>query len=138
MSADSAARGGLLDSVKVLASTLLTVGQTRLELLSNDIEEERAWITSMLVWVSIALFCSALAVILATLLVVVIFWDTYRLLAMGVLIGTFLLGAIVAWRILCKMSKSKPRLFSASIAELSKDRELLATPLNNSAQVNHQ
>jgi len=32
-------RGGLLDSVKVLAGTLLAMAHTRLELLSTEIEE---------------------------------------------------------------------------------------------------
>ena len=120
--------GGLLDSVKVLAGTLLAIGQTRLELLSNDLEEERAWLTSMLIWTLVALFCAALAVVLATLLIVVIFWDSYRLLALSVMIGIFILGAVFAWRTLCNMTRSKPRLFSASLGELSKDREQLATP----------
>jgi len=120
--------GGLLDSVKVLAGTLLAIGQTRLELLSNDLEEERAWLTSMLIWTLVALFCAALAVVLATLLIVVIFWDSYRLLALSVMIGIFILGAVFAWRTLCNMTRSKPRLFSASLSELGKDREQLATP----------
>lgn len=120
--------GGLLDSVKVLAGTLLAIGQTRLELLSNDLEEERAWLTSMLIWTLIALFCAALAVVLTALLIVVIFWDSYRLLALSLLIVFFVLGAVFAWRTLCNMTRSKPRLFSASLGELSKDREQLATP----------
>lgn len=120
-------KGGLLESVKTLAGTLLAMGQTRLELLSNELEEERAWLTAMLVWTLIALFCATLAVVLATLLVVVIFWDTYRLLAIGIMTGLFIAGAGFAWGVVRKMSRSKPRLFSASLAELSKDREQLAS-----------
>lgn len=123
--AASAGKGGLLESVKTLAGTLLAIGQTRLELLSNELEEERAWLTSMLVWTLIALFCATLAVVLATLLVVVIFWDTYRLLAISMMIALFVAGAGFSWRVVCNMSRSKPRLFSASLAELSKDREQL-------------
>jgi len=82
----------------------------------------------MLIWTLVALFCAALAVVLATLLIVVIFWDSYRLLALSVMIGIFILGAVFAWRTLCNMTRSKPRLFSASLGELGKDREQLATP----------
>lgn len=117
---------GLLDSIKTLASTLLAMGQTRLELLSNDIEEERAWLTSMMVWILIALFCAALAVVLVTLLIVVVFWDTNRLLALSIMIAIFVVGAGFAWRKVCKMARNKPRLFSASLAELTKDRTQLA------------
>jgi uncharacterized membrane protein YqjE len=123
-------KGGLLDSVKILAGTLLAIGQTRLELLSNELEEERAWLTSMLVWPLVALFCAALAVVLATLLVVVIFWDTYRLLAISIMIALFVAGSVISWRLVCNMSRSKPRLFSASLAELSKDREQMATSVD--------
>ena len=118
--------GGLLESIKTLSATLLAIGQTRLQLLSNDLEEERAWLASMLIWTLVAFFCATLAVILATLLVVVVFWDTYRLLAISIMIAIFIFGTGYAWRVVCNMSRSKPRLFSASIAELSKDREQLA------------
>lgn len=122
----TANKRGLFDSIKTLASTLLAMGQTRLELLSNDIEEERAWLTSMMVWILVALFFAALAVVLFTLLIVVVFWDTNRLLALSIMIAIFVAGAGFAWRVVCNMSRSKPRLFSASLAELSKDREQLA------------
>lgn len=119
---------GLLESVKRLAATLLAMGQTRLELLSNDLEEERAWLTSMLLWTLITLFCATLAVVLATFLIVVVFWDSYRLLALSIMIAIFVLAAGIAWRVVRNISKHKPRLFSASLAELSKDREQLTTP----------
>lgn len=128
--AASTGKGGLLDSIKTLASTLLAIGQTRLELLSNELEEERVWLASMLVWTLVALFCATLAVILATLLVVVIFWDSYRLLALGIMIVLFVAGAGFSWRMVSNMSRSKPRLFSASLAELSKDREQLAPSID--------
>jgi uncharacterized membrane protein YqjE len=121
-----ASHGGLLGSVKNLAATLITIGQTRLELLSNDIEEERAWLTTMLVWILAGLFFSALAVVLATLLIVIIFWDSYRLQAISFMIVLFVLGAFIAWRAVCNISRKKPRLFSASLAELSIDREQLS------------
>ena len=116
---------GLFVSIKTLAGTVLAIGQTRLELLSNDLEEERARLTSMLLWTLIALFCATLAVVLATLFVVVVFWDSYRLQAISVMTGIFVVCAVLAWRFVCKLSGSKPRIFSASLAELNKDREQL-------------
>lgn len=117
--------GGLFESLRRLAATLVAMGSTRLELLSNDLEEERVWLTSMLVWTLIALFCGALGVMLAALLLVVVFWDTNRVLVLCILVAVFFLGALLAWRLVLNMSKAKPRLFSASLAELSKDREQL-------------
>src|SRR4030042_69997 len=116
-------RGGLFDSLKVLAATLLAIAHTRLELLSTELEEERVRLSSMLVWTLAALFCAGLGVVLATLFVVLALWDIHRLLALGIPAILFLLGAVVAWLIVRGKARAKPRLFAASPAELSQDRK---------------
>ena len=120
-------RGGLFDSVKVLAGTLLAMAHARLELLSTEIEEQRAWLGSMLVWTLVALFCAGVGVVLATLFVVMALWDTHRLLALGIPAILFLLGGALAWLILLGKARAKPRLFAASLGELSKDRKEVAS-----------
>ena len=115
--------GRLFDSVKVLAGALLAIAHTRLELLSTEIEEQRAWLGSMLVWTLVALFCAGVGVVLATLFVVMALWDTHRLLALGIPAILFLLGGALAWLILLGKARAKPRLFAASLGELSKDRK---------------
>jgi len=115
--------GRLFDSVKVLAGALLAIAHTRLELLSTEIEEQRAWLGSMLVWTLVALFCAGVGVVLATLFVVMALWDTHRLLALGIPAILFLLGGALAWLILLGKVRAKPRLFAASLGELSKDRK---------------
>lgn len=122
---NSAGKGGLLESVKTMAATMIAMVQTRLELLSTELEEERVWLTSMLMWIFIALFCAAVAVVLATFFVVVFFWDTYRLAAIGSMLGLFILATAFAWRTAYNMTQGKPRLFSTTLSELSKDREQL-------------
>ena len=117
-------RGGLFNSLRMLAATLVATGQTRLELLSTEIEEERIRLGSMLLWTLAALFCAALCIVLVTLWMVVVFWD-HRLLALGILAFLFLLGALLAGRIALGKARAKPRLFAASIRELSKDCEQL-------------
>ena len=121
----SGRRGWPFDSVKAIAATLLAIAHTRLELLSTELEEERVWLISTLVWTFVALFCAGIGVVLATLFIVVVLWDTYRLLALGISAILFLLGALLAWRIVRKKARAKPRLFAASLAELSKDHEEL-------------
>ena len=44
----SGRRGGLFDSLKVLAATLLAIAHTRLELLSTELEEQWVWLSSIL------------------------------------------------------------------------------------------
>ena len=122
-------RGGLFDSVKVLAGTLIAIAHTRLELFSTEIEEQRAWLGSMLVWTVVALFCAGVGVVLATLFVVIALWDTHRLLALGIPAILFLLGAVVAWLIVLGKARARPCLFAASLAELSKDHKELTSRL---------
>jgi len=125
----SGRRGGLFDSVKVLAATLLAIAHTRLELFSTEIEEQRAWVSSMLVWTLVALFCAGVGVVLATLSVVIALWDTHRLLALGIAAILYLLGAALAWLAVLGKARAKPRLFAASLGELSKDRKELTSRL---------
>lgn len=113
---------GLLDSLSALAVTLLAIAHTRLELLSTDLEEERAHLFSLLVWALGALFCLGIGVVLATILVVVAFWDTQRVLVLAVLTGVFLLAGTLAWAYVSHKIRTKPRFFAASLSELHKDR----------------
>jgi uncharacterized membrane protein YqjE len=80
---------GLLASLTALAATLVAIVHTRLDLLSSDLEEERAHVLSLLVLSLSALFFLGIGVLLVTLLVVVAFWDTYRLLVLAVWPGCF-------------------------------------------------
>ncbi|OYY95814.1 MAG: hypothetical protein B7Y41_00535 [Hydrogenophilales bacterium 28-61-23] len=120
---------GLLDSLTTLAATLVAMAHTRLDLLSSDLEEEREHFFSLLALALAALFCLGIGVLLTTLLLVVAFWDTYRLLVLGGLAGLFLLAGIAAWRIALHKSKTKPRFFAASMSELLKDRQQLVSRL---------
>lgn len=119
------APSGLFHSIKRLLATLIGIISTRLELLIVELEEERAWLGSLLVWTLVALFCGALGIVLATLLVIVYFWDSHRLLAFSAVTGVFLLGALFSWRVVVNKIRTKPRLFSSSIAAMRKDHQQL-------------
>ncbi len=118
---------GLMGSVKRLLSTLTSIVSTRLELLANELQEERLRLTQMLLFASAALFCFGIGILLLTMFVVVLFWDDHRLAALGVLSALFFaLGALMTMLLRSK-AQAKSRLFSASLAELAKDNERLET-----------
>lgn len=119
---------GLMGSLKTLAATLVGIGCTRLELLSSEIEEQRVWLSSMLLWTLISLFCAAVGIVLVAILLVVVFWDTYRLLTLFILVFVFVLGAIISSQVALGKARAKPKLFSTSLVELSKDHEQLTPP----------
>lgn len=126
MSMESPGGGsGLFDSLKGFAATLLTIVHTRLDLLSTDLEEERERLVSVLVLLFVALFCLGVGVVLLAILIAVIFWDSHRLVALAGLTGTFLAGGAMAFWFARYKFRTKPKLFAASLAELSKDRQHL-------------
>jgi uncharacterized membrane protein YqjE len=116
---------GLMDSAKRLASTLIAIVSTRLELLSNELEEERLRLTQLFFLSLSVLFCFGMGVLLLTVFITVLFWDQHRLAVLGGLcILFFVLGTLMAMSLRNKM-QSKPKLFSASLAELASDRDQL-------------
>jgi len=115
-----------MESLKRLACTLITISRTRLELLSNEVEEERSRVGQMLLYGSVALFCFGLAIMLLTVFIVVLFWDSHRLMVLGGLIALFFLAGLAAARAFRTAVREKPKLFASSLAELSKDRDWLA------------
>jgi len=117
--------GGLFDSLKGLAASLIAIVHTRLDLLSTELEEERARLASVLVMLFVALFCIGIGVVLLVFLIVAAFWESHRLLALAGLTVFFLVGGVTAIGFARHRLRTKPKLFAASLAELSKDREHL-------------
>ena len=117
------ADAGLLHSVGRLANTLLAIGQNRLELLSLDLEDDRAHMWAILLLTVLALFCLAVGTLLVTVVLVLHFWDEHRVLVLAVLAMTYIACGIGAWCVALHRTRTKPRLFTASLAELHKDRE---------------
>ena len=118
---------GLLESLSTLAATLVAIAHTRLDLLSADVEEGQAHVLSLLVLALAALFFIGVGVVLAAILLVVAFWDSHRLLALGSLAGFFLAAGVGAWAYALHKARTKPRLFAASLSELAKDRQQLVS-----------
>lgn len=119
------ASSGLMASVRRLLSTATAIASTRLELLANELHEERLRLTQMLFFALSALFCFGMAMLLLTLLIVVLFWDEHRLAALGVMSVLFLVSGALMVALLRSKAEAGSKLFSASLAELAKDREQL-------------
>src|SRR5438094_5354273 len=125
MSQEAGRSGGLLDSLGDLARTFLAIVQTRIEIFASEIDEERARLARIAVLAAVTALCIALAVILLVFFLVVLFWDTDRLLAIGVLAGVFAVGGIAACLGLRAAVSQRPKFLSATLAELRKDRTKL-------------
>ena len=116
----------LLSSIKGLASTGASIAQTRLELLSVDVQIARSKFISLLVMIIGALFFLFFGLVMLALLIVIYSWETDRMLALGLLTGAFLSVGLILAALIIQSLRKMPRLFEASIAELVKDREALS------------
>ncbi len=116
---------GLLESLRNLAGTFLAIVQTRIEIFASEIDEERTRLARIAVLAAVAALCIALSVILLVFFLVVLFWDTNRLVAIGVLAGVFAIGGIAACLGLRAAISQRPKFLSATLAELRKDRTKL-------------
>jgi len=115
----------LLSSIKGLASTGASIAQTRLELLSVDVQIARSKFISLLVMIVSALFFLFFGLVMLALLIVIYSWETDRMMALGLLTGAFLSVGVILAILITQSLRKMPRLFEASIAELAKDREAL-------------
>ena len=116
---------GVIAALRSLAANAVGIVQTRLELLANEVEEERARTLQILLLASIALFCAAVGLLLLTTWVVVALWEQYRLATLAVLAAGYLTAAGLALRKLKAKKAERPKLFSTSLAEVARDRDLL-------------
>ena len=120
-------RRDLRGAVGRLATALLDAGRTRIELATVEFEEARARATDSLVLVLVAAAAFAFALLAVSLLVVVLFWDTYRIAALvGMTLVYLLIGVVALWR-LSEHKKADPPAFAATLAELERDRAFLAS-----------
>lgn len=126
MDNDTPVNGGLFDSLTRFAVTLVAIMQSRLELFSTDVEEARAHALSLMVMALSALLFLGVGVGLATILLVVAFWDTDRLLVLGALSGVYLAVGVAIAAVALRRARSRYRPFAASLGELHKDRQRLS------------
>ncbi len=120
-SADSAASSGMMESIRSFLASWIAVVKTRIEIISVEIEEQREWIEQLLLLAVAAAFCLSMGMILLTLFVVVLFWESHPLIVLGGFTILYLGGGIALWLTLRHKVRTKPRIFSATSTELGKD-----------------
>jgi uncharacterized membrane protein YqjE len=116
---------GLIASLQRMLATLLTLAHTRLELVAVEIEEQLQRAASILLWSVAAIFFGSLTVLLLAITIVIAFWDEHRLLAAGLVTAAFALVALVAVISVRRQLRARPKLLSASVAELERDAAAL-------------
>jgi uncharacterized membrane protein YqjE len=117
--------GGLFASIARLLATAVGIAQTRLELLTTELQEEVHRVAEIMVYTVVALLAAGVGLFLLALVVIFVFWDTHRLAASIAVTGTFFMIAVVAALVLRAKVRAKPPMLDGTIAELKKDRAAL-------------
>ena len=116
----------LFSSLKNLVSTGVSIAQTRLELISTDVQIARAKFISLLVMIVFTLFFLFFGLVMLALLIVIYSWEADRIFALSLLTVGFLSVGVILALVVLRSLKTMPKLFEATITELSKDRQELS------------
>jgi uncharacterized membrane protein YqjE len=124
-SGQSQARG-LSGAVARLGASLLGLLRTRLELASVELAEERDRIQYQLASLVVAVAMFLFALLFAATWVIVYFWETNRLTAIGIVAAVFAAAGAAVLMLRSHAAKGAPMPFAATIAEFERDRAALA------------
>lgn len=114
--------------VREFARTLLSFALTRTRLAATELEEQAVRLVEILIWLAAAMFFLGIALVFAAVLVVLVFWDSNRLLAAGLLAALFVsIGAGAAWIARVRL-RERPKFLAATLAEIERDRDTLGQP----------
>jgi uncharacterized membrane protein YqjE len=117
-----------LHSAKAYVGVWVEVLKVRLELFSTEWQEECLRLEQIFILAAATVLCLALGLLLVTLFIVAAFWETdYRLAVLGGFALFYLAGGIAAGLVMRRVSRNKPKLFSATIEELAKDYRHLSS-----------
>ena len=114
------AEGGLLSTITRMLKTLRDTVENRIELFIVEWQEERLRLFQSLLLALTGIVCALMALILITLTIVVVFWDTHRVLVLVLLTLAYVGGSAAA--LLTLRSRLRQwRAFSATLEQIKKD-----------------
>ena len=117
---------GLIGDVSSLATNGLRAVRTRLELLTIELREEKAWVIRFIVITVTAVYLISFGTLLAILAVSLAMPEATRPVVLGAFAGFMLVAGIgaVAWSVMSAKKRSHP--FQDTIATLKRDEQSLA------------
>ncbi len=119
---DPLQESGLLASLRRLLATALEIARVRLALAGTEIELEKRRLFDGLLWGAVALLVLCVGLVLLCGFVILLFSETYRLAAVGVMALLFLVGGVLLMREARQRLRNPTSMFDASVAELERDQ----------------
>ena len=121
-------RPRLADSLHGILDAGLQTAQTRLELLAVELQEEKLRLTSLALNTVLAGLLLGFGLVFVMIFLTVLFWEDHRLLALGISTAVCIGGGLLAASNAARAFRAGTKLFSASLAELARDRAALRKP----------
>jgi uncharacterized membrane protein YqjE len=125
--------GGLRSALARAGASLFGLVRTRFELASVEYLEAREHALTRVVLTAVVVTAFAFAALMASALVVVLFWDTHRVAALAAVTLVYAAIGAGAWWRLKVTGRTAPAPFAATLAELERDGEWLSEALRNRA-----
>src|SRR5215207_10919474 len=116
---------GLLGSLRDLADGLIGSAHDRLELLAIELHEEKHRLIQIFIWISAIVFFAMLAMVFASMAIVVLYWETARVAVVCSLAGTYglaLAALVIGFK---RFLKRQPKPLAGTLSELREDRECI-------------
>ena len=121
-------------ALKRVVSSLLGMGQTRLELAGVELSQARQSAVRTVLWSLLTALALAFASLFLCALVIAVAWDSYRYEAIAGSAAFYAaLGAYFYIRLKDTLA-SQPPLFEATIAELGRDKQAVLDSLTDDAE----
>ncbi len=111
----------ILQTVGRIGGTVLAMVETRLELAALEIEEESQRLLGYFMLALLSLILFGIAMVLVSLTIILLFWETYRIQAALGLAALFAVAGTVIMMKLKSAFASRPRMLASTVAELNKD-----------------
>lgn len=116
-----------LDAVRRLSAATVNLLISRAEFASLELAQTRV---QLIRWVALALFAMVLlllALIAGSALLTVVLWPHYGWVTLAVLLAVYVIGAVLVFRKLTGEISAAPPVLSATLRELSNDRDAFLT-----------
>lgn len=115
-----------MHSLSTLVATLVEIGETRLSLLATELQEEVYRAAEFLLFAAAAIFLATIGITMAAFALVILYWDSHRLLVALLVGGALLTGALVIVLVMAARLRSRPPVLGDTLGELKRDRQALA------------
>jgi uncharacterized membrane protein YqjE len=108
-----------------MLTTFVAVAHTRAELLTTELQEEIQHAASILLWSLVALFFGSLSVLMIAVTLLIVFWDTHRVLVAVLISASFVAMGASAALFARARARAKPKFLAGTLNELKRDRAML-------------